>query len=177
MFTFSRLTESHLPQVLKWRTSEEVTQFMVSDVEHDAEKQRQWFEKISADDSCRYWVIETERPIGVINLADIDTEHCTCSWGFYVGDVQSKNLGGLVPPYLYNFIFNNLSIDSLIADVMEHNTQVKKLHKLHGYRDEGLLEEPVVKNAAVIPLRRFRLSKEQWLKKTRFHRYIAAFEE
>ena len=163
---------------MHWRSAAFVTQFMQTDITPDLEKQSLWFERVHSDQTCVYWMIEfNAKAIGVINLADINLDNHSASWGFYIGDSESRNLGGLVPPYFYNFVFEHTCISSLIADVLEHNHLVLKLHKLHGYKDDGWLDESVVKNSEQYRVRRLQLFKSNWQEQKRFSRYQARFEQ
>lgn len=177
MFTFRLMLESDLEQVMAWRTSKKVSQFMQTDIEPNLEHQKAWFNRVASSDQFVYWIIEyNATPIGVINLADLDEGSKQCSWGFYIGDVNSANLGGFVPPYLYNFLFHQTNITSLVADVMDHNTMVKKLHILHGYCEKGVLDTVIEKGMETFRLRRFELSKSTWLQKKRFSHFVSHFE-
>ena len=57
MIKLVRLQEEHLEKVMVWRVSPEVTRYMVTVVEYDMNKQYQWFNRVTKEDSCRYWVI------------------------------------------------------------------------------------------------------------------------
>lgn len=175
MFTFRKMTEADLPQVLQWRTSPEVTRFMLSDIPNSLDKQQDWFKKIETAPAVRYWIIETTKPVGVINIADIDLVNKSCSWGFYLGDHSARNLGGLVPPYLYNYLFKHTPIETIYAEVLDFNTQVIKLHRLHGYKGLTKQKTKVEKDGKVLALCHFALAKSDWQTKRRFHCYIADF--
>ncbi|AWB67787.1 UDP-4-amino-4,6-dideoxy-N-acetyl-beta-L-altrosamine N-acetyltransferase [Saccharobesus litoralis] len=177
MFEFKLMTADDLPQVLKWRTSKVVTQFMFTDIEADLHAQQQWFKRTKQDTSCCYWLIYyQEKAIGVLSINDIDVNHQSCSWGFYIGDENVRNLGGLIPPYFYNFVFSQTIIETITAEVMEHNQQVKKLHKLHGYQFIETLSQHVCKVEHYFDVDVFKLTKTAWLTKKRFAKFEASFE-
>ncbi|MFC3095072.1 UDP-4-amino-4,6-dideoxy-N-acetyl-beta-L-altrosamine N-acetyltransferase [Alteromonas sediminis] len=177
MFRFRRMTKSDLVKVMHWRLNESVSQFMQTEIKNDIGKQKQWFQHISNDPSFVYWVIEYKQaPVGALNLADIDLKKNECSWGFYIGEPSCRNLGGLIPPYLYNHLFRQCRIEMLKADVMDNNHLVKKLHGLHGYRYKGTVGSDIIKGDESIPLCRFTLAKHDWLAKKRFAKFNAQFE-
>lgn len=174
MFSFRLMTETDLPQVLTWRTSEHVTRFMLSDIQVDLEAQRHWFQRISDDPGCCYWlIIWQDKPVGVIHLSDLNVELKEASWGFYIGDTEVMNLGGLLPPYFYNFVFQQLRLTRLKADVVALNELVLKLHKLHGYQVSGTHTHE--KNNEIIEVIEMQLSQKNWLARKKFHRYQASF--
>lgn len=177
MFKFKLVAESNLQQILTWRTSEFVTQFMKTDIAFDLNAQKNWFEQNKRDNKNCYWVIVyQDNPIGLLSINDINLSKQSCSWGFYIGEESARNLGGLIPPYFYNFVFNRTSLTHIIAEVMEHNMQVKKLHRLHGYKQVSVLKNEVSKAGEEFDLEVFSLSKTTWLQKKRFAKFIAYFE-
>ncbi|NTS75373.1 UDP-4-amino-4,6-dideoxy-N-acetyl-beta-L-altrosamine N-acetyltransferase [Catenovulum sp. SM1970] len=177
MFEFKLMTEADLPQVMIWRTSDSVTEFMFTDIKADLDAQKTWFAKVSKDITCCYWLIYyQQKPIGVISINDIDVTAKICSWGFYIGDNNCRNLGGLVPPYFYNHVFLNTDIKAIFAEVMEHNHQVKKLHRLHGYELIRTLKGYIKKGERTFDVDCYQLAKAVWLSKKRFTKLIANFE-
>lgn len=177
MFNFRRLNEGDLNLVMQWRSDPTVSRFMQTDITPNIVEQKKWFAKVSEDPSYVYWVIlYKDSPVGVLNLADVDYSKRECSWGFYLGDPSCRNMGGLLPPYLYNFLFRACRWQKLIADVMVHNHIVQKLHRLHGYKDHGLLPTEVIKGEQRFALRRYILDANTWLLNKRFAKFIAEFE-
>lgn len=172
MFSFRLITSSDLELILRWRTSSAVTRFMLTDIAYDPAAQQRWFDSVSQRSDCCYWLIQwQEKPVGVINLVDIAAEQT--SWAFYLGEPDVANLGGMLPPYLYNFVFGHTCITALQAEVMAINKLVLKLHKLHGYYTLG--EFNVEKNGVSEKVIKMQLSKDIWLTKKKFHRFKADF--
>ena len=177
MLSFKLLQEKDLAAVYEWRRNPDVAGNMVTNGPADFKQHQQWFNKVSHSPSCIYWIISyQEKGIGVINLADIDLFQERCSWAYYIGDSEYRGLGGLIPPYLYNALFAHNEIKVLIADVLETNITVQKLHQLHGYTDCGLIEAGRDLNESASLLRRFELDASSWSKNKRFHRYKAEFD-
>ena len=146
MLRFDHIREEDLELILSWRTHPNVTQYMYTDISNDIEGQKKWLQWISSDPACCYWLIHyQEKPIGVIGLTDIDAKNKRCSWTYYIGDETFRGIGGIIPPYLYNYIFNVLQFKKIIAEVMEGNERIMKLHQLHGYRQVGIYKEHIYK--------------------------------
>lgn len=164
--------------VLKWRSSEFVSRFMISEVDHDLDTQKRWFNSVSARRDCRYWVVESiqEHSIGVINLTNINQAAKTAEWAFYIGDTDFANLGGMIPPYLYNHVFTNTPINKLIAEVVAENNIVLKLHALHGYVEDTSKQSTFIKDEQTRVLKSLCLDKTTWQSKKRFHKMTATFE-
>ncbi len=167
MFTFLKLREEDLPQVLLWRTKPRVTKYQLTDIEEDLPAQRRWFKKLNYD----FWVIHHRaRPIGTLSL------HKDNSWGFYIGEDDAVPLGGLVLPYFYNHAFKTRP--SLMAEVMEGNEGIMRLHRFHGFTELGVRSEKVLKYGQRHNMHVFVLSKQSWgFQKGRYGHMLADFEE
>lgn len=178
MFKFKKLKEEHLEQVLEWRTRADVTRFMNTDIEKDMDQQREWFEHVSTSSTDRYWIIEMkENPIGLISLNHIDLTNLRTSWGFYIGEKEYRIYGGLVPPYLYNYVFGELGFHKITAEVMSGNDNVVKLNKVHGCREVGVYKEHILKNGVYHDLILMELLNKEWTALNKFRKYIGEFEE
>jgi UDP-4-amino-4,6-dideoxy-N-acetyl-beta-L-altrosamine N-acetyltransferase len=177
MICFTKMQEHHQEQVLSWRMQPDVTRFMNSDPKPDIDKQYQWFKSISQNDQFKYWVIEyQEKPIGVFNLAAIDTQSRKCNAGYYIGEVSHYSLGGVIPPYFYNHIFCDLKLNKVYGEVFEENEAVLKLHDYHGYQRVGVWREHVYKNGRYHNIINVELMSVDWLKQKKYRKYVAEWD-
>ncbi|NGQ95649.1 UDP-4-amino-4,6-dideoxy-N-acetyl-beta-L-altrosamine N-acetyltransferase [Brevibacillus sp. SYP-B805] len=178
MITFTRMKEEHLEQVLKWRTQEDVTRFMYTDVEYDLDQQRKWFERISNSPTEKYWIISIQgKNVGVISLNQIDYRHKRSSTGFYIGEEKYRVYGGIIPPFLYNYAFRDLGLKKITAEVMEGNENVVKLHKIHGYREVGTYRNHIYKYGKYHDVYLLELLQEDWVKESnKYRKYQTTFD-
>ncbi len=152
MFRFTKLREADLPQVLEWRIKPRVAERMFTVVENDAEKHREWFAGLKSP--C-YVIRHDDHPIGLISFSP------NGGWGYYIGDDDAVPLGGLIPPYFYNWYFQRHDI--LKAAVKEGNVGVERMHRFHGYRE-------------IMP-HCFELTREAWAAHSkRYGHYVGEFE-
>lgn len=178
MIRFIKLKEQHLEQVLEWRTSEEVTRYMITDIKKDMRNQLTWFEKISSSKTDKYWVISIkDKLVGLIYINDINFNHKRCSWGFYIGEEEYRMYGGIIPLYLYHYVFTQLKLHKITAEIISENINVIKLNKLHGWREVGVYREHIYKNGKFYDLVLMELLKEDWEKNKKAQKYIGNFEE
>ena len=182
MISFRKVTEGDLEMILCWRTKPEVTRYMTSDIDFDLEKQRRWYEDVVCKRSPpEHWVIlQDEQPIGLLNLAEYDQVAQQTSWGFYIGEVDSWRVGGLIPVYFYNYMF--LRRDPLIKKIVGHvfnlNIKVLQIHRFHGCIEVGVLKDHVCKNNQFYDITLIEMTRERWLaQQDRFGQYHANFEE
>ncbi len=177
MIKFVKLKEEHLQLVLDWRVKPEIERFMLTQVEHSLEKQKDWFKKICVDKSVAYWIIEyLEKPIGLINLAAIDRASKKCNAGFYIGEMEYRQLSAFVLPYFYNFVFKKLKYNKIYGEVIDGNENVLKIHLMQGYRHVGTFKDHLQKHGRLIDVHIVELLSETWLKQKRYQRYEAEFE-
>ncbi len=176
MIRFVTLKQEHLEMVMQWRAKPDVSQYMITDVELDIDVQKRWFEKVSKDESYRYWIIiYQDIPIGLINLAAIDWVNLHCSAGYYIGEKEYRSIGAMIPPYIYNYIFKELKFRKICGEVINGNTKVLQMLQMHGFRIVGTYHEHIYKNGHYFDVIIIELLSELWLKQKRYKRYIADF--
>lgn len=182
MINFRRVTEDDLEMILHWRTKPEVTRFMATDIEFDLEKQLRWFEDVVRKKTPpEHWIIlQDDRPIGLLNLADYDHKLQQTSWGFYIGELDSWRVGGVVPIYFYNYMFfqRDLFLKKIIGHVFNLNLKVLQLHRFHGCLEVELLKDYITKYEKTYDITLVEMSRRHWLaQQDRFSKFQANFEE
>jgi UDP-4-amino-4,6-dideoxy-N-acetyl-beta-L-altrosamine N-acetyltransferase len=163
MIAFVPLHEDALEQVLRWRTSAEVTRHLFTDIPFDMEKQRQWFARVSADPTCCHWLIRwRDRDVGLAHLAAIDdqAQHCNC--GFYLGESDAGRIGGAILPGIINHVFGEMGYRKIWGEVMAGNAQVRQMHEVLGYREVGILTDHVHKNGQWHDVHVFEMMRDDW---------------
>ncbi|MFJ5767798.1 UDP-4-amino-4,6-dideoxy-N-acetyl-beta-L-altrosamine N-acetyltransferase [Lysinibacillus sp. NPDC093210] len=173
-----QIEEKHLKQILDWRTSEEVTRFMYTDIEYNIENQNKWFSKIRDDKNGYYWLMEYRNElIGFISITDINWMHKRGTWNFYIGNKKFTMLAGFIGAYVYNFAFTKLGLLKLNGEVLDINKAVQKLHIKQGAREVGILEHHILKNGVWHDVYMFEMTKQRWqVVGVKFNKYIAEVE-
>lgn len=173
-----QIQERHLQQILDWRTSPHVTQFMYTDIDYSIENQKQWLTSIKEDTSGLYWLMEYRGTlIGFISITSIDWKNKRGYWNFYIGDLKYGMIAGFLGAYMYNYVFNKLGLEKLIGEVMEINEGVRKLHVKQGAREVGYYEEHIKKNEEWHNVYIFEMTKERWQEKgQKFTKYVPKVE-
>jgi UDP-4-amino-4,6-dideoxy-N-acetyl-beta-L-altrosamine N-acetyltransferase len=166
--------------VMNWRARPEVADFMLTEVRPDLAAQRRWFAGVKDSPGAIYWIIEHQaRPVGVINLAEIDRVNRHATWGLYIGERMDSPIGGMIPVYFYNHVFAraDLNLHKLHGKVLETNTPMLKMHELCGYRTVGVHLDHVWRHGRFHNVHVVELLREAWEQKgRRFARYTAEFE-
>ncbi len=178
MIKFLKLKEEHMQMVLDWRIKKEVSQFMFTRIEYDLKKQIDWFRAISMDSSVIYWIIVFKnKPIGLINIAAIDLISKKCNAGFYIGELEYRQLSALVLPYFYNHVFEKLGFNKIYGEVIDGNANILKIHLMHGYRLIGTFKNHILLDDEYRDVHIIELIGSEWLAKARYKNYKAEFQE
>lgn len=182
MIVFRKLVEADLDMVLRWRTMPEITQYMTTDIEFDIESQRTWYQKVVQIHSpTQHWIIcHNHHPIGVVSLANYDCESGQTSFGYYLGELNSWSLGGVVPPYFYNYMFfkRDLHLKKIVGEAFCLNSKVIRMHLAHGWTVTETLKNHVVKHGQSFDVNLLELTRESWLaQQVRFGAYVVDFED
>jgi UDP-4-amino-4,6-dideoxy-N-acetyl-beta-L-altrosamine N-acetyltransferase len=176
--SFCALTKDHLEAVYAWRSSQFVSQFMLTQLDKDYSNHIEWFDRVAHSSSCRYWLIKIGSvPVGVANLANIDFQTMECSAGYYIGNERFRSLGVLPLPYLYNYVFRVRSFRRLYGQVRVENQNIRKIHQMHGYTESAVHRIEDKMTCEKIDVVSVELLSENWLAKREYAGYIAPFGE
>jgi len=182
MISFRKISENDLQLILSWRTDPEVTRYMSTDIEFDLEKQTNWFnEKVRICSPAKHWIIShNEKPVGVLNLENYDEELQQTSWGFYIGAMESRIIGGLIPAYFYNYMFfrRNPFLKKINGHLFSENNKVLSMHRFYGVKEVKVLKNHIQKYERKFDLILIEMTREKWISQSeKFKHYQAVFEE
>ena len=161
--------------ILRWRTDPRVTRYMSTDIEFDLEKQIHWYNK------AEHWIIShNDKPVGVLNLENYDSTLRQTSWGYYIGEWESRIIGGLIPAYFYNYMFFHR--DNLLKKINGHlfseNTKVLAMHRFYGVKEVRVLKNHICKYGEMFDIIQIEMTRERWAsQREKFQHYQAFFEE
>jgi len=151
MIKFREVQVSDAKMILDWRTSDRITKFLNSDMKYDLNAQSEWLEGSLKKSSYYHWIIQYGgKDVGLLNFVDWNPEKKSTSWGFYIGEEDALGIGGIVPPNFYNFAFNYLGVERILAQVFYNNTGVIDLHLRQGYNFDTHRDHVIQKNGQEI---------------------------
>ncbi|RCW77358.1 UDP-4-amino-4,6-dideoxy-N-acetyl-beta-L-altrosamine N-acetyltransferase [Saliterribacillus persicus] len=157
------VTKDDLEIILTWRNKPEIRNLMFNDREIEWENHLKWFESLTnkETDVIKLFV-ESNEPRGVVQLNKIDKLHGTAEWGFYIGDAYRKGLGTLLAYHALNYIFDELKIRKLSAQVLDLNEKSLEFHRKLGFKQEGILQEQIWRNDRYIDVFLFAQFNYHW---------------
>ncbi|MFT6898244.1 MAG: UDP-4-amino-4,6-dideoxy-N-acetyl-beta-L-altrosamine N-acetyltransferase [Paraglaciecola sp.] len=130
---FIPFTAEYLTLVWHWRNSARVRANMHYDKLITWHEHQVWFDALQADPSRQYWIYcQHQRPIGVLNFSDINTD--IVQWGCYLSETDVLPGSGLVLEWAaLEYVSTLKSCTALEAQVLSFNLPAIKLHTLFGY--------------------------------------------
>lgn len=160
-----KLQEKHLDVVYQWRNSPDVRKNMYRSDYISSEEHLSWFERINVDPSKQYFLFELDDILcGVIGFVDINYSARSSSWAFYSGDTAKRGIGPLMEIAALNYAFNELKLKKLSCEVLEFNQSVIKLHKKHGFKEEGVFKKHYFRDGNFWDVHRLAIFDKDWLR-------------
>lgn len=139
-----------LAQIVGWRNSPLVYKTLFEQDPISLTQQDRWFDRLTQVDDRRVFIIETreERPLGVIQLFDIDWRNRNADWGFYIGEVEYRMRGHAAEAeyLLLRYAFEHLNLHRVYCQTFAFNTKVLSMHRKFGFVDEGCLRQHIYRN-------------------------------
>ncbi|GIN59604.1 UDP-4-amino-4,6-dideoxy-N-acetyl-beta-L-altrosamine N-acetyltransferase [Lederbergia ruris] len=157
------LTSSHLDLILSWRNQPFIRSVMYQDEEITFEQHRNWFAGIQENHTKQVKVFYfDDQPMGVVQIS-VDEQNKRAEWGFYIGEPQAPRGIGKIMGYLaIEYIFHQLSVQKLCAEVLSINAKSIQYHKKLGFQVEGILKEHILKDNRSIDVILLSLFRKDW---------------
>ena len=158
------MLESDLATVLSWRNSDTIRKSMYTDHIITREEHRAWFDRISADTRLRHLIFEyRDRPVGVVNCADIGGQ--SCLWGFYIGVSDApRGCGSAMGFFALEHIFEHCGFHRVFGEVFAFNRDSLRFHKRLGFVEDNILPHHAEKDGKYVDVMRLILTAEDWQK-------------
>lgn len=163
--TLRMITEDDLKMIMDWRMSETVTRYMNTNPKLTLEGQKKWLSSLEKNTNARNWIIEVDDiPAGLINLADIDWENGTTSWGYYIGEekMRSLRLAISLEMSLYDYCFDILGFKEVHNEVFKLNEGVWKLHTACGCRIVNEVPGEIEKDGVKYDIVHLSIERDEW---------------
>ena len=156
--TLSRLTEDKIELVRNWRNDPKIVQYMEFKECITPEMQLKWFRKIN-NDTNYFFIIELGgKEIGLINVKDIDYNKREGEAGIFIyeDDCLNSTISFQATLCLYDFCFESLKLDLMIAHILKDNKRAIKFNKMIGFK--------VLPNQELIYNQKYTLSSRDYFK-------------
>jgi RimJ/RimL family protein N-acetyltransferase len=133
-----RMAAGDIEMVRQWRNSPAVAQFMASREPISAQQQQRWFEGM---DSARqfFYVVEVGgRPVGLVQLKDVDPVARTAEGGIYIADERFRDgfIGLAAIIAMYDHGFTALGLETITAQILPRNERAIRFNRALGFRKQ-----------------------------------------
>jgi UDP-4-amino-4,6-dideoxy-N-acetyl-beta-L-altrosamine N-acetyltransferase len=142
-----KMREEDLPLVLEWRNKPYIREASYNNSVISWEQHKLWFDKCQLQgDKENFICFYNNKPIGVVNLFNIDYMNKTCSWSIYKGENENtKGLGELMGRCALDYIFKVLKMRKVYVDVLGNNLISKCFHEKLGFKLEGTFIKQILR--------------------------------
>ncbi len=157
IFNFIDLNMEEKKKILQWRNNPEVRRWMYRDSPIKPDEHLRFIDTLKNRKDRLYFLVKTKgKPIGVIDLTEIDNSKKSANFGIYA-DPALRGKGGVLMHTLIAYAFGKLKLQKLIAEVFIDNKKAIGLYKRFGFQEVKIIEKNGQK------LTTMELSNENWI--------------
>jgi RimJ/RimL family protein N-acetyltransferase len=162
--SYRRPTPDDAKLLLDWRTAPHITQFMLTDVAYDIERQRVWIERSNGRDDYQHAIIQVEgKDVGYTSITVTDARSGIGEIGAYIGDLEApKALTVFNFVGTLNHAFFTMRLHKLVNHIIAWNERTLRLQKFNGYRPVGVLKDHTLKDGVRHDLHIVEQSAAEW---------------
>lgn len=133
------------------------------------EQHFKWFNDMNKSETSLSRIFYYDgKPYGVVQFLNIDKENGTCEWSFYIGEHSApKGMGTVLGVVALNYIFKEIKIRKLNAEVLGYNDTSYFYHQKLGFKQEGCLRKQVLKQGQYTDIFLFGQLSIEWEEKSK----------
>lgn len=164
MLTFREIEVDDAELLLDWRTSPRVTSMMLTDVEYNKDKQKNWIFRSRQRADFYHWIFQFDgKDIGYAGITLKNQVQKIADSGFYLGRPEFGRIVFPIMQTLHDYIFRFLKQNRLEVTVMEGNIIVH-LMEFCGSKRAPERDCTFIKNEKSLTLLGYTLTAEDYLK-------------
>ncbi|MEK4698580.1 UDP-4-amino-4,6-dideoxy-N-acetyl-beta-L-altrosamine N-acetyltransferase [Solibacillus sp. FSL R7-0668] len=166
---FIDMAYEHTEIVYKWRNQPHIREVMYNSNLLDWKEHLQWFDSIPNDNSKIVKILYyNNKPYGIANFKFTNLQSNIGEWGFYIGEKDApKGMGKLLAYKMLCYLFEELKIRKVCAEVLDYNQISLNFHGKVGFKQEGILRKHIFKNNNYCDVYLFSIFADEWIQKKR----------
>ncbi|MGN7478780.1 UDP-4-amino-4,6-dideoxy-N-acetyl-beta-L-altrosamine N-acetyltransferase [Solibacillus silvestris] len=164
---FIDMAHEHLELIYKWRNQPHVREVMYNSDLLGWKEHLNWFDSISKDNSKIFKILYYNgKPYGIANFKFTNLQSSVGEWGFYIGESDApKGMGKLLAYKMLCYLFEEVKVRKICAEVLGYNQISLKFHEKVGFRQDGILRNHILKENNYYDVYLFSILKDEWVQK------------
>lgn len=167
---FVDATEEHIELIYNWRNQPFIREVMYNSDFIKWEDHVNWLRSVFQDEMKFIKVLYyKDVPYGIANFHLTNKVSGFGEWGFYIGDKNApRGMGKVLAYSMLNFLFEEVKIRKVCADVLDFNRVSLNFHEKVGFKQDGILREHIYKNSRYCDVHLFSIFEEEWMNRKKF---------
>ena len=172
--TYLRPAErTDIPTFVRWFTDLRTTRTLLFVAPISTAAEEAWFTETVEHQGKDRWHfvicrLEDDRPVGGIDLHDVNARHGSASFGIAIGDPADtgQGYGSDAIRILLGFGFDQLRLERIELDVYDFNDAARRMYARVGFRHEGTLRHALYTDGAFHDVHRMAILRDEWAERT-----------
>jgi RimJ/RimL family protein N-acetyltransferase len=160
---------SDIPTFVAWLSDERTTRNLDMRSPIGLAMEERWFEDMLDHHGRDRWLfvicrLDDDRPVGSIDLHDIDLTSGGAGLGIMIGDAadRSQGYGGDAIGALLDFSFDELRLERVWLDVYDVNRDARRLYDRLGFVHEATFRHGVYRGGRFDDVHRMAILRSEW---------------
>jgi RimJ/RimL family protein N-acetyltransferase len=160
---------SDIPLFVRWFTDARTTRTLMFVAPVGTAGEEAWFTQMSEHHGSDRWFfvicrLADDRPVGSIDLHEIDLRNGSASLGIAIGDPADtgQGYGSDALRTLVAFGFDELRLERIALDVYDFNEGARRMYERVGFRHEGTLRRALFSHGAHHDVHRMSILRDEW---------------
>lgn len=167
MFDLKDINTEDSNLILRWRNQLNIRAVMKNSDVLGKEEHEKWLKKVINSDNYKIKIFYFNNvAYGLGNFKLLTPSKEIGEWGFYIGEsTATKGMGTALGYTFLNYIFDELKIRKVCAEVFDYNEISLYFHQKLGFKQDEILREHIFKNGRYCDVHLFSIFREEWLEK------------
>ena len=132
------------------------------------ESQKRWISNLKNDTTVRYAIDYNDSMVGVAIISSIDMKNRIANMNIKLQKLaRGKGVATHAIALLIHYCFEELNLHCLTANVIERNSDSRKLWERFGFKKDGIMRERVYKNGKYHNIVAYSLLKDEFYERNR----------
>jgi RimJ/RimL family protein N-acetyltransferase len=162
--TYRPISRDDAEMLLRWRTSPNIGQYMLTEVDRDIGKQRRWIEATNTRSDMVHRIIQIKgEDVGYCSVTITEPAARVGTVGLYIGEPATpRSLSAFNFIHILNHAFFAMGLRKIVNQILATNDRLLPAQRFNGYRHVGTLHAHVEKQGRWLDMHIFEQSALHW---------------